>query len=342
MINTKLRPAQTQYLKAIDHGTFMRIIAGTFDPAAHEEDILALLKRANMVVFGRRAVYFRPACPTVSHANVIRYPDANDQGLLTGDMSIRMSSYKKGKKVTPPPDDTKWSLMFATRCMRELPVTGFRYEIEHDMTGDKKPEVKEVKPTIESMEVGLNTEAPAYIPGAPASSGVQTVDQQQQPANLDGNNDAPDNNKQDQTACDVHTHEDTHAGVMTDAETGENGAKNKRKFQFLSQEQPKHVIDLDDSDVDIDVGADTSKVIKVEPAEVEVEGADHVIDENTSGQPGTASVGMQIVPASQSDLAFELGRLLSQAPSFLEDNGNVGGVGMAAAALQRGGWGLRL
>ena len=40
----------------------MRLLGGTFSATTHEEDVLALMKRANVVIFGRRTVYFRAAC----------------------------------------------------------------------------------------------------------------------------------------------------------------------------------------------------------------------------------------------------------------------------------------
>ena len=94
----KLRPPYSRHLAAIGHDDFMRLLGGTFSPTTHEEDVLALMKRANVVIFGRRAVYLRKACPEPSKAKVIHYPELDDRNLLTSDMTERMRAYKRAKR----------------------------------------------------------------------------------------------------------------------------------------------------------------------------------------------------------------------------------------------------
>ena len=82
----------------------MELLQGTFSQHAHEEDILALLKRTNVVIFGRKAISFRPANPNSAAMKVLHYPDEKDNN-LSDDVAERMSVYKKGRKAQAPIED---------------------------------------------------------------------------------------------------------------------------------------------------------------------------------------------------------------------------------------------
>ena len=289
----------------------MRLLGGTFSPTTHEEDVLALMKRANVVIFGRRAVYLRKACPEPSKAKVIHYPELDDRNLLTSDMTERMRAYRKGKKVTPPEDDVEWSLAFTKRCMYELPVTGFKYEVVH---GVGKPTVREVKPTLETLDVGPDAAAPQYVPGQPASSGTNGNAAPVDPMDIDDE--------------DAQAHHD----IRNDNVASEIPvAQRKRKsFACLNLSQPAVVIDLDEFEDVHDEFEPAVKEVKQEP-EVEHDNAQEAGDGEVSlhAAHGVDDVqqdrdheGMAIVPASQSHLAYELGRLMSQAPTFHQDEEN--------------------
>ena len=170
-----LRPAYSKHLTKIGHDNFMELLQGTFNPSSHGEDILALLKRANVVIFGRQAVYFRAASPEVTGVQVVHYPEAKDYNLLSNEVGDRMSAYKKGKKVSAPSEDVDWSTAFVNCCMCQKDVVGFRYEVVHGEDVSFKPQVKEVKPTLESMTVPSADDTPGYIPGMAASSGTNNT-----------------------------------------------------------------------------------------------------------------------------------------------------------------------
>ena len=152
-----LWPAHSKHLTKIGHDNFMELLQGTFNPSSHCEDILALLKRASVVIFGRQAVYFRAASSEVTGVQVVHYPEAKDYNLLSAEVGDRMSAYKKGKKISTPSEDVEWSKAFVNCCMCQKDVVGFRYEVVHGEDASFKPQVKEVKPTLESMSV-----PPAY------------------------------------------------------------------------------------------------------------------------------------------------------------------------------------
>ena len=170
------------------HETFMELLQGTFNANAHEEDILALLKRSNVIVFGRKAVYFRRVNPVPCAVKVLHYPDEKDNNLLSDEVSDRMAAYKQGKKIGAPVDDAQWALAFATKCIYQQEVTGFKYEVAWGDEASLRPKIKEVKPSIADLSIGIadpltvpeaepmkatpNAEqAPAYQPGVAASSG---------------------------------------------------------------------------------------------------------------------------------------------------------------------------
>ena len=166
----------------------MELLQGTFNANAHEEDILALLKRSNVIVFGRKAVYFRQANPVPCAVKVLHYPEEKDTNLLSDEVSDRMAAYKQGKKIAAPVDDAQWALSFATKCIYQQEVTGFKYEVAWGDEASLRPKIKEVKPSIEDLSIGIADphiapevehldpmpnaqQATAYQPGVAASSG---------------------------------------------------------------------------------------------------------------------------------------------------------------------------
>ena len=92
-----LRPAYSKHLTKIGHDSFMELLQGTFNPSSHGEDFLALLKKTNVVVFGRQAVYFRAASPEVTGVQVLHDPEAKDYNLLSTEVADRMPH------LPPPP-----------------------------------------------------------------------------------------------------------------------------------------------------------------------------------------------------------------------------------------------
>ena len=168
----------------------MELLQGTFNQHAHEEDVMALLKRANVVIFGRKAVYFRPANPNAVAVKVFHYPEEKDQNLLSDDVTDRMAAYKKGRKVQAPIEDAAWALAFTTRCFNQKKVTGFKYDVAWGNADSLRPVIKEVKPSVAELSEGISeipsTEAvgsgvvssehdaagmPAYVPGVASGSG---------------------------------------------------------------------------------------------------------------------------------------------------------------------------
>ena len=152
------RPSCSKHLATIGHDTFMKLLSGTFHQNAHAEDSLALLKRANVVIFCQQAVHFENGAP------VVHYPEAKGSHLLTDDVSERMAAYKRGRKVAPPSDGIQRSLALADKCMNQVSVEGFRYEVVWGEGGSAKPQIKEIKPNLEIMDADRMEEAPAYVP----------------------------------------------------------------------------------------------------------------------------------------------------------------------------------
>ena len=297
----------------------MRLIVGTFSAGAHEEDIRALLKRANVVIFGRSHVYYRAADAGRVPIKVIQYLDVNEPSLFTSDMHARMSSYKKGKKIPPPAEDVQWALTFTMRCMAELNVTGFKYDIDWEMGA--KPKVKEVKPSLDSLLEGLPGSTPAYVPGQAASSGGQSssaipMAQPADPINtadanqstLDNNNAVHDDRAVQANADDHALHPEVHddrvdQGDIHGPEPPVREGKRKA-FKSLSQSNPAMTIDLDDTNDEDTCETSPKKIVKIES------------HHDDTAHDASGSANMAIVPSSQGPLAFELARLLSQASTF--------------------------
>ena len=212
--------------------------------------------------------------------------------------------------------DVQWALTFTMRCMADMNVTGFKYDIDWEMGA--KPKVKEVKPSLDSLLEGLSSNAPAYVPGQAASSGGQSSSAipMAQPADITNTADANQSTSDDKN--DVHDDHAVQANADAHAlhpEVHDDGAdqgdihdpeppvrEGKRKaFKALSQSNPAMTIDLDDSNDEDTCETSPKKIVKIESHHDDV------------AHDASGSANMAIVPSSQGPLAFELARLLSQA-----------------------------
>ena len=68
----------------IEHTVFRNIIGNTFDNTWDPEDLMAVLKRVTMIVFGRKHAYLREANPRPVYVKCFSYPDDNRDVLVPG------------------------------------------------------------------------------------------------------------------------------------------------------------------------------------------------------------------------------------------------------------------
>ena len=91
-------------LPVVEHNTFTKMMHCIFKSHASDPDVIALLKRANVVLFGARRVYLRLASATPCIIPCIEYPPCGSD-LRSNDCKERFSRYKEGEVVVPEAKD---------------------------------------------------------------------------------------------------------------------------------------------------------------------------------------------------------------------------------------------
>ena len=125
----------------ITHETFMRMARCIFRAGAGEQDVMALLKRAHVILFGDKRVHLREACATPMAVKCINYP-ASGKDLLSPDCKTKFGQCKEGAHITPIVAELDWSAVFIRKCLRSETITGFTTTAAHisTFTGMAVPE----------------------------------------------------------------------------------------------------------------------------------------------------------------------------------------------------------
>eukprot|EP00971_Amphidinium_carterae_P343635 6483498-Amphidinium_carterae.1 len=101
---------------------FLEFVAPTFSNTFSREDIVAVLKRANIVIFGRHHVYVRPAGIVELPVLALGYPASTGRDLINDAKKGNLKLYRSGSQdwmITP--GDRKASLDFVrTHCNRDI------------------------------------------------------------------------------------------------------------------------------------------------------------------------------------------------------------------------------
>ena len=81
----------------MDHDQFVRLIAGTFSAGIKREDLMAIFKRVNVIVFGHLRVYVRKASEKIGYVQTVAYDANNSHDLLLPNCKDRIRAHKRGQ-----------------------------------------------------------------------------------------------------------------------------------------------------------------------------------------------------------------------------------------------------
>eukprot|EP00971_Amphidinium_carterae_P122536 2426145-Amphidinium_carterae.1 len=137
----------------LDLPKFMELLSPCFPPNSNVEDVKAVLKRSNVVIFGNHQVLLRVADSKGLDlpAKVVHYVDGV-KDLLSPDVKPRFSAYKDGKPWERPEEDVEWSINFIRASFDEVAAkeaaSGFVTRISHNVFEDSRPVATEYKPLL--------------------------------------------------------------------------------------------------------------------------------------------------------------------------------------------------
>eukprot|EP00971_Amphidinium_carterae_P187469 3720670-Amphidinium_carterae.1 len=75
-----------------------------FPTGSNAEDVMAVLKRVNIAVFGHHRAYVRPASECYTLVKCLEYPLGSGSDLLIPECKERLAAYKEGDDWFTPPD----------------------------------------------------------------------------------------------------------------------------------------------------------------------------------------------------------------------------------------------
>ena len=109
----------------IDHDQFLKLISSTFNSSIKKEDLMAVLKRVNVVVFGHLRVYVRKASEKPIYINTVEYDTVGGRDLLVPDCKSRIRAHKRGQDPELPSEHQAWSVRFINAVMAGEELKGF-------------------------------------------------------------------------------------------------------------------------------------------------------------------------------------------------------------------------
>ena len=107
--------------RSVPHNIFWQLLRPTFDAEADEHDIIAVMKRASMLVFTALWIYIRPAGEKA--VDVMRVPyQGGVTDLITAAGKAILGPRRKGNRAMPPSYDAdmQWSLDFLKTCVAKV------------------------------------------------------------------------------------------------------------------------------------------------------------------------------------------------------------------------------
>eukprot|EP00971_Amphidinium_carterae_P190723 3784880-Amphidinium_carterae.1 len=155
----------------------LELLSPCFPSNSNVEDVRAVLRRTNVVLFGHHQVMIRLADGNATPAKIIPY-GASIQELIIPEAKDRFGSYKKGQPWTSrPEEDVEWSINFIRVALdkkksNELSA-GFVTTIIHNAFTDEPPVRKELKPLLKgflSQPMDLDEPFPLSAPADPAAA----------------------------------------------------------------------------------------------------------------------------------------------------------------------------
>ena len=122
--------------------SFTRMARCIFRVGAGEQDVMALLKRAHVILFGDKRVYLRSGLRHSNGSAVHQLSSASGKDLLSPDCKTKFGLYKEGENITPIQTELEWSAVFIRKCLRNETITGFTTTAAHisTFTGMAVPE----------------------------------------------------------------------------------------------------------------------------------------------------------------------------------------------------------
>ena len=128
---------------------FISLIAVNFPSNVSKQNLRALFKQSNIVLFGRKFAYYHSAGACKNDTKV--YVNPGDMGeLLTAAASKkRMGAYKEGLAVQAPPEHTAWLESLVAVAISNEPIIGFQVRLESVLEkGEASMQEIHVKPTL--------------------------------------------------------------------------------------------------------------------------------------------------------------------------------------------------
>ena len=160
------------FLWQYDQDVFTSLIAVNFPTNISKQDLRALFKRSNIVLFGRKFVYYRGAGAGKKDIKVHIYPGGMAE-LLTAASKKRMGAYKEGLSVQAPPEHTAWSERLVAAAINKESITGFQVRIESILeNGETSVQEIHVKPTLHDLGSNALTMDQGAMPSTGASSSI--------------------------------------------------------------------------------------------------------------------------------------------------------------------------
>ena len=149
------------------------MISINFPPNTAKQDLRALYKRSNIVVFGKKYVYYRAAGAAKKDVLVHIYPDGV-QELLATSCKSRMSAYKQGHEVKAPIEDVAWSERLVAASINNEKITGFEVRGEYFVEGGETVfrEVH-IKPSL--LDIGADVQRPSMPSGSNTSVSLSST-----------------------------------------------------------------------------------------------------------------------------------------------------------------------
>ena len=152
----------------ISHETFWRMTRCAFLNTAVDEDVMAVLKRAHVIVFGHRRIYMRTAGAAKKSVEVIDYP-VGDRELLVPASKEPFGAYKAGEPTSASDKSIEWSRRFVALSMSGQPFNGFKHGLGLDPFTSKTTMI-EIKPALDDLAKVVPPSLNTNGAGAPAST----------------------------------------------------------------------------------------------------------------------------------------------------------------------------
>ena len=169
------------------HKEFFNAVRPSYSEKIDESNMMAVFKRANVVLFTKHGVFYRRAGKQQVDVPFVKYPKYQDPDLITAEAKPMYNLWKVDKEANEPENyqhASAWSLCFLKICMQGKTPPRSEVWIKHDKS------VVETRARLEDPEAMLGPVAPA--PSSPLNLNLPQSSGAGRAASASGNVDAPD------------------------------------------------------------------------------------------------------------------------------------------------------